>query len=174
MINNIPFTIMGLSGHSIDQIGIVTPDGVAFIGDSLISPKILNSYSFLYMADVGNQLETLDYLETTDLSRVFLSHGAIIKDQASVIQQNRLLLERLLSFILNLLAEPKTREQVIQATVKEFQLPMNTIQYYLVLSSVSAFLSYLCNTRKARCNVEDGMMKFAASIKGKSKLVTKL
>ncbi|HEX3011767.1 MAG TPA: MBL fold metallo-hydrolase, partial [Syntrophomonadaceae bacterium] len=84
VINNTPFTILGLSGHSIDQIGILTPDGVAFIGDSLIAPKILNNYGFLYIADVGKQLETLNYLGTADFSQVFLTHGGIIKDLAAV------------------------------------------------------------------------------------------
>ncbi|MEN6461010.1 MAG: MBL fold metallo-hydrolase [Syntrophomonas sp.] len=169
MINNTSFTILGLSGHSVEQIGIVTPDGVAFIGDSLISPKILNSYNFLYMADIENQLHTLDYLETVHFPTVLLSHGALIKDLPTVIHQNRLLLNQIMDFILKTLAVPKSREQVIQATVEKFSLPMNRSQYYLVLSSISAFLSYLCNTRKAGCSVEDGIMKFVASSKTRGK-----
>lgn len=171
VINNTAFTILGLSGHSVDQIGVVTPDEVAFIGDSLIAPKILNNVNFLYLVDVDNQMQTLRNLENINTSGVFLSHGGLVRDAAFVIEQNRSLLEQLADFIKAAIAVPKTKEEIMQATLKEFKLSMTRTQYYLMLPTISAFISYLCNSRQAGCNIDDGAMKFAASRKGQSKLV---
>jgi glyoxylase-like metal-dependent hydrolase (beta-lactamase superfamily II) len=166
-IKNTAFTILELSGHSMGQIGVVTPDNISFVGDSLISPDILKKHHFLYLADLDKHLKALDYLEHTEFGPIFLAHEGRVKDLAHVINYNRTVLESLMSFVLETIAVPKTREQVIQSVIKKFKLPYTRTQYFLTLSSISAFLSYLCNTRKAGCNVDDGVMYFYASTKRK-------
>lgn len=161
LINEAAFQVMDLRGHGIGQIGIITPDGVAFVGDSLISPEILESYTFLYMMDIQLQINTLNYIEASYLPTVFLSHGGLVDNLALTIKQNKNLLERLIKFSLEVLVEPKSREQVVQEIAREFNLPMNRTQYFLISSSVSAFLSYLCNTRQAGCWAVEGTLKFA-------------
>ncbi|HBQ86175.1 MAG TPA: MBL fold metallo-hydrolase, partial [Syntrophomonas sp.] len=112
-INGESFEILDLRGHSAGQIGVVTPDGVLFAGDSLIQPAILDEFSFLYMIDIAGQLQTLEHLKPRP-EIFFLAHGGIIPDVEYAIKRNRDLLDNMTGFIKNLLSVPLTREQIIE------------------------------------------------------------
>ena len=55
--------IIDLSGHSLGHLGIITPDQVLFVGDSLISIEALLTNPFLYLANPQQQLVTFDNLK---------------------------------------------------------------------------------------------------------------
>ena len=56
------FSILPLPGHSLDHVGIVTPDGIAFVGDALFSPEIIEKYTFPFCINVEEQLKSFDRL----------------------------------------------------------------------------------------------------------------
>lgn len=159
LINGGSFQILDLKGHSTGQIGVVTPDGVAFVGDSLIDPNILKNFNFLYIGNVEDQFQTLDNLKQ-NAKTVFLTHGGIVQNVEYAIKQNEDLLKHIAEFIKNLLVLALTREQIVQLTANEFNLPLNRTQYFLASSSVSAFLSYLSNRKEIRCYIENNLLKF--------------
>jgi glyoxylase-like metal-dependent hydrolase (beta-lactamase superfamily II) len=153
------FKIIDLKGHSIGQIGLVTPDGVLFAGDSLISPGLLDEFPFLYMADIAGQWETLSQLKQLN-QKVFLTHGGLLPDLQHAISRNQKLLEDMTECILNMLMSPLTREQIVQEAARNFHLLLNRTQYFLVSSSLSAFLSYLTDRKEIRCFIDDNMLWF--------------
>jgi len=158
-INGESFEILDLRGHSAGQIGVVTPDGVLFAGDSLIQPAILDEFSFLYMIDIAGQLQTLEHLKPRP-EIFFLAHGGIIPDVEYAIKRNRDLLDNMTGFIKNLLSVPLTREQIMERTANEYNLILNRTQYFLVSSSISAYLSYLSDRREIRCYTENNLLQF--------------
>jgi glyoxylase-like metal-dependent hydrolase (beta-lactamase superfamily II) len=52
LIQNELFQVYDLPGHSLGQTGLATPDGVLFLGDSLMHTQMLQEYPFLYMVDI--------------------------------------------------------------------------------------------------------------------------
>lgn len=160
IINGEPMEILDLKGHSLGQIGVITPDGVAFAGDSLINPAILDDFSFLYLADIEAQLKTLELLAENPPDLVFLTHGGIIGDLPNAIKVNLDLLNRIADYLKDILAVPLTREQVVQITADHFNLVLNRTQYFLISSSLSAFLSFLTDRKEIRCYTESNLLKF--------------
>ncbi len=52
-------TIFPAAGHSINQVGVLTPD-VAFLGDALVTPELLERYPIQYCYDVPAHRATLE------------------------------------------------------------------------------------------------------------------
>ena len=61
-----PLQAISLPGHFMDMIGIMSPDKVFFIADSLFSRDILNKYHITFIYSVHSYLETLTMLEKTE------------------------------------------------------------------------------------------------------------
>ena len=160
-IKNEEFVILDLPGHSIGQLGLVNPDGVAFLGDSLMHEEMLINYPFLYMVDIQSQLETLAYLEQSCWSQVFLTHGGKIDDFQQCVRSNHERIHSIIAGIMTIVELSSSREKIIAEMLNQLKMSVNSGQYYLVSSTVSAFLSYLCQQKKVRNKVEEGVMKFS-------------
>lgn len=160
-INNWEFQTLDLPGHSLGQIGLVTPDGVAFLGDSLMHGDMLASYPFLYMVDITSQLATLDFILQKNWPQVFLTHGGLVDDLALCVKNNQARINDIIDEIMALLETSRSREEILAAMIKKYELRVNSVQYYLVSSTISAFLSHLCQQKKLYNKVEEGVMKFS-------------
>lgn len=156
----VTFQVIDLKGHTLGQVGVVTPDGVAFLGDSLLAGSTIEEYPLLCLADAGSQLETFDILEKTDFACAVLSHTGPVPDLIAAIEQNRRLFHEIRRFVLEVTRKPRSREEIISLLVESLSLPLNTVQYYLIHSTVSAFLSYLCGNRSLRATPADGFLKY--------------
>lgn len=159
-IKNEEFTVLDLPGHSIGQIGLINPDEIAFLGDALMHEKMLADYPFLYMVDINSQLQTLANIQEKTWPLVFLTHGGLVDDFMANLKDNQERIEHIMAVILTYLENSPSREQVTAHVIKEFNLSINSGQYFLILSTVSAFLSYFCQQKQAKTRVEDGIMKF--------------
>lgn len=163
IINGESFQVVDLKGHSSGQIGVITPDEVLFAGDSLIDPGILNYFPFLYMSDIEGQFDTLEKLKQIHKT-VFLTHGGIVADLSDAIKRNQDLLEQMTDFIKNLLSSALTLEQIVELTAAEYNLILNRTQYFLVSSSISAYLSYLSDRKQIRCYTENNVLKYGGRL----------
>lgn len=160
LIQGEEFQIIDLSGHSLGQIGIVTPDGVLFVGDSLIAPGILKMHSLLHMEDIDMQMKTLERLRGCSSGPMYLSHGGLAEDPAAVIETNYLYLMRNLSAAKDILAVPRSQEEVLQFLVSDFGVKISSKDYVLMRASVSAYITYLLNLGKAKSCLKNGIMRF--------------
>lgn len=161
LINGSSFKPLALPGHSLGHMGIITPDRILFAGDSLISRDKLKEFPFLYLADIEQQLETLNKLRGLNLEQVFLSHGGLQDDIAGLIAKNHQVLMDILECVLNLVKQPREREELLPLLVNQFNLPLNRNQYFLTLATLSACLSYLCNTKQAKVYIENNCLLFS-------------
>ena len=159
-VNNDCFRILPLPGHSLGHTGIITPDEVLFAGDSLTSIDILKGFPFLYLADVEKHLDTLNKLKVLNIEQVFLTHGGLQDNIPEIIDYNYQILMNLLEYILEVIGQPREREEILPLMVEKFNLPLNRNQYVLILASLSACLSYLCNTKQAKVYTENNRLLF--------------
>ncbi|MBO8159827.1 MBL fold metallo-hydrolase [Thermosyntropha sp.] len=164
-INDEIFEVVDLPGHSMEHVGIVTPDEVFFSGDSLISLHNLEKFPFLYMADVEKHIRTLEKLKDFDYPYTVFSHGGLMSDVKNVVVENRKVLKHILTLIEDYIKTEKSREEIVSHVIKEMNLPDNRNQYILIAGTISAYLSYLCNTKKARIFTDDNNLKVILSDK---------
>lgn len=154
------FKIINLAGHTLGQIGIITPDEVLFVGDAIISDKNIEKFSFLYTANLAYHLDSLEKLRGTNYPSVVLSHGGLIEDWQGAISLNEEQIKVIINIILGFVKEAKSREEICDEVIKKLDLPINTSQYFLISASVSAYLTYLCEKNLIKSVVAERKVSF--------------
>lgn len=157
------FDIVPLKGHSIDQIGLVTEDNVIFCGDAFFSEEKMEKYPLPFVFDLGEHIKTLKYLLSTDYDSYVISHSeGIPGDAKDLIQKNIDNINGNLEIMTDYLAGPLTREDLAGLMIKKYDIPMNVSQYFITLTSVSAFLTYLLQNQTINKEIIDGKLYFYA------------
>lgn len=146
IIEDIDFKIIELPGHTPGSIGILTQDNVIFVGDLLVSDKILKKYDFLFVFDIKEYLESLNKLNILDFEYLILGHGKeIISKYESyyLILKHEQAIEKYLNQIRELLKEKITLENLLSIIIKNNNLSYNYKEYHFLKSSLVSVISYL-------------------------------
>ncbi len=148
--NNLPENLeyFNLKGHFFDMIGIKTIDDVYFLGDSLFSEDTINKYHIIFIYDVKEYLNTLDFLSTLKGKLFIISHGEALENISSLIELNRNKIFEICDKICNICKNKITFEDILDNIFKEYNLVMNLNQYFLVGSTIKSYLSYLYNENR--------------------------
>lgn len=162
-INDEKFEVVSLKGHSVDQIGIITPEKVCFLGDSIFSEKIIEKYSFPYLYNISESLKTLDFIKEIDGDFFAVSHSDDFVDRDEILKLcdiNITNIEKYKNQILELLDQPLTREDICENLTILNDLVLNFKQYHLNFSTVSAFITYLYGKDLLEYSVENGKLYY--------------
>ena len=155
------FELINLKGHTSQHSGIVTPDGVTFTGDALMDPEILYEYPFIYLSDLTNHLLTIEYMTSYLTGQVILSHGGLCKNVAHTLLINKKMIEELIEFYIRVLEnQALSREQLVALTMDSRFIHQNSIQYYLTMTTVSAYLAYLSDQKIIRSFIKEGVIRY--------------
>lgn len=160
------FNIFDCSGHTEGCIGIVTDDGVAFLGDLLITKNSLDKFDFLFMCDCNSQIKSLDNLRTIDFEVAILGHSSVIFSKHEALEladyNNNILINQI-EFILNEIESPLSFDELIGRYVCEKNLRCNYIAYLEYRNSLNALISYLLDTGAIKYIFEDFVLKYTIS-----------
>lgn len=158
--NNLPegLEYFSLKGHFFDMIGIKTSDNIYFLGDSLFSEETINKYHIFFIYNVKEYLNTLNFLSTLEGDLFIPSHAPATKDITSLINLNRNKINEICNTILNLCKNPLPFEELLTSIFNTYNLTMNLNQYYLIGSTIKAYLSYLYDENKITYEFKDNKM----------------
>lgn len=162
-INDEKFEILSLRGHSEGDIGIITPEKICFLGDSIFSRETLDKYPFPYIFDIKERLGTLNKLKGVGAEHFVISHGkdTLSKDELNIlIDANIENIEKTSQTILELLDQPCTREDILENIIILNDISVDVKEYLLDLCSISAFISYLYDLELIDCSIEDGKLYY--------------
>jgi glyoxylase-like metal-dependent hydrolase (beta-lactamase superfamily II) len=165
-LNDEKFNIIALPGHSIEQIGIVTPEKVCFLGDSIFSSEILDKYSFPYLYNIEDSLLSLNKIKDIDADYFVISHSKKVLDKSeinSLVDKNIKNIDKYKNQILDLLDQPLTRENILEDITILNNLSLNFHEYHLNFGGISAFISYLYNEKLIDYSIEDGNLYYFKS-----------
>lgn len=155
------FEIVPLRGHTFDQVGVVTEDNVIFCGDAFFSEEKLEKYPFPFLFDIAEQFKTLEFLLASDYDYYIISHSEELPDDPkALIQKNIDNLNDNIQMILEYLSQPLTREDLAELVIRRYNIIMNVPQYFITLTSVSAFLTYLLEKQSIHTDIIDGKLYF--------------
>lgn len=158
-INDEKFDIHCLKGHSVEGIGVVTSDKVCFLGDAIFSEYTLNKYSFPYLFNIEDSVNSLNRIKEIDADYFVISHGDDVLDKEKIVDladKNICNINKYSGEILELLEKPLSKEQLLENLIILNDLYVNFRQYHLYFTSMSAFLAYLFNSGKITYSVENG------------------
>lgn len=160
------FEWLHFGGHSIGSGGLITPDKVLFLGDTLIPSEILVKFRLPLVYGVEKQLMAYDKLKQAEFDHCVTGHGrkVLSKDQClSLARENQEVLEDCINLIKNLTKAPLTKEVLMSKVVTQLNLQLNYKEYLFGMSSVSSILSYLMDRDEMAYSLEDGLLHFKST-----------
>lgn len=99
------FEILDLPGHASENMGFVTPDGVAYLSDTVLSPDVLHALRMPYCEDYAKDLKTKASVLDMDYSKYILAHNGVFDDVKELTRENMENMYRKANFVESLLEE---------------------------------------------------------------------
>lgn len=156
------FEILQLPGHCAEQMGFVTPDGVAYVADQVLSRSLVKALSIPYCTCLQLHLESMDKLCQTKYDRYILAHNGVVDEIQELAEINRENFLEKVAFVEQLVEGTITKNDLVirylQKTGKDLNSPkkVNGIHY-----NISALISYLVDQGRLLEFVKDGAVHYS-------------
>ncbi len=156
---NQPFTPVSLPGHSPNQYGFVTPDGIAYLGDALISAEMIAKHPLLFTYNVTEHLESLKKLESLAANGYVIAHGGYYDAIKSLILSNLNAMEMTLESLRKCVFEkPSTFDLLHEHLCSLYNLTENVPQNRLNRSVIHAHVRHLVDLGELSIYSEKGKL----------------
>ena len=150
--------VIRLPGHSFDMVGFVTPDGTAYIADSVCSAETLEKYGITFLWDPVETVKSLETLKTLTAARFVPSHATVMQDAVPLADFNIGAIIATEQKLLSVCRTPQTFEAILKQVFDACGLTMTAQQYVLVGSTVRSYLASLNARGLVSYTFEDNMM----------------
>jgi glyoxylase-like metal-dependent hydrolase (beta-lactamase superfamily II) len=161
-INNAPFTIVTLPGHTPGMIGIITPDNILYSGDALFGESTIEKHPILFYTDIKNTLASFEKIKSLNVDGCVLVHGGIIYDVVTITDRHIAKVIETKDSILALLQnQPLSIDELTQQVMQKYTIGNNIISFTLTQTTVRAYLSYLEGEKLIMLTVSEGLLRAA-------------
>lgn len=157
------FSLIHLPGHSPDMVGFLTPDGTAYIGDTLASKSTLDKYKTVFLYDIKAHLETLGLLKNIKAKQFVSAHAEVLDDITELTEYNRLAVLETANTIEDFCKGGITFDILLKKVFDKYSVNMNAVQYVLTGSTVRSYLSYLINGGKISVDFNNNIATFKSN-----------
>lgn len=156
------FEIQAVPGHSVADIAIKTPDGVWFLGDSVLGLHALSLCALSYITLMRQYIASIGVVAGLRGVLFVPGHGRPEAEAETLAEANLRSLERIIKAVLEYCRTPRTREDVI-ALVMRTDGKMSMDRYLSLNVSVSTLLFYLQEQGLLQFNICDGRLQWQAN-----------
>ncbi len=152
--------ILPLPGHSMEMIGVRTPDNVVYLADCVASEETTQKYHVNFQYDIAQALKTLDCVEALEADWFVPSHAAPCRDIRPLVRANREKMLEVADLLLELCRGGARFEDILADVFSHYGLAMNIGQHALVGSTVRSYLAYLADSGRLELAIEDNRLVF--------------
>lgn len=161
------FKILHLPGHAQEQMGFVTPDGVAYLADTILSEDLLKAVRIPYCTYCMKDLEAKASVLEMDYPVYILAHNGVVqgKDMKALAELNIKNMHEKIDMVEGLLMEkPITLEELAVAAMKHTGGDLtNPVKVFGAQRNVQVLLEYLMETERVVLILEDGFLKYISA-----------
>lgn len=155
------FKIIHTPGHSPAHICIITPDDVAYLGDTLISYDVMEGSKLPYSFILREALESQRKLQGLKCSKYIVAHKGIYDEISKLITDNVDFFKEISVRVYNIINDAMTMEEIMRAVIKEFNINVKTLYKYNVLERMlRSYVDYLSETGAIKLIMDDGFIKY--------------
>ena len=156
------FEMISLPGHSFDMVGIKTPDDVWFIGDSLVSEEIFETYHFPLFLFPNAAIRTCrEILPELKGSLFVLTHLPPLESIEELAVKNAEELEKMKGYILSI-CDGRSFEGIFAKADEDFGLQITHDRYAKMTMMIKMLLSSLIEDGKIKSYYEGHRMIYRA------------
>lgn len=147
--------LVPLPGHSPNQMGVLV-DGVFFCADVVFPQAAIDKYRIPYLFGLTDHLESLTRASTVVATAIVPGHGPHAEALDDLVALNRAAIERTLEGMREILATPRTSDDVCAALFARLDVPVADAQgYFLLKPTINAYLAHLDRIGEATCEIVD-------------------
>ncbi len=157
------FEIAQLPGHTHYHIGIITPDNVFYIGDSLIGIDELKDTKIVFVDDIAVDLETKAKLRKIRCCKYVLAHKGIYDDINYIIDCNIDYLENKMKLIIDIINKPMTMSEIFREVFRKLNISKNVSTYILAEKMIRPYIYYLIDNGVIKLEVNDYSLKYSSN-----------
>lgn len=162
-IEGADFSIFHTPGHSPGHICIITPDGVAYLGDALLGEKSLRAaklpYAFSHSADIKSK----EKLQGLKADGYILSHKDILGDISPLIDSGIKKINDTSTRVLRLIGCEMEFGAILKKAISEFNIRMDSYEKYARIERLfRPFLEYLVETNQVIVYSKNGSLYYCA------------
>jgi hydroxyacylglutathione hydrolase len=161
-ICGVKFKILHTPGHSPAHICIITPDDVAYLGDSLISYEVMEGAKMPYAYILREDLKSKIKLYDLKCSKYVVAHNGMYDDITKLITDNICFYMNRAARVYDTIGGEMTMEDILKAVIKNFNIHVNTrYKYTLIERMLRSYVEYLNETGIIELNMDNGFLKYS-------------
>lgn len=121
------FEILRLPGHAHEHIGFVTPDGVAYLGDLLLSEDTLRSTRLPFHQSWRELLRSIERVQGSRHTAYILAHNAVCDDIRPIADYNLEQLQFYATAVASLVGKGLSQEELFTQTAARFCVDLHNM-----------------------------------------------
>ena len=158
------FKLLHFPGHSADQLAIITPDNIMYVGDLVLSERVLHGSKIPYDFYLKQDLESKARVKTAEADCYILAHAGIVEnlaELAALAEKNIRYFKDKAREIYELAEDNSTMDDIFKKAKAVMRINITTPQRYAVvirmLRSNVEYLEYKGYLTKV---IDDGYIKY--------------
>lgn len=150
-------TPIALPGHTLGHHGLLTPDGVLFIGDALYLREMWERHPLPYAIDPGMVVASLERIRLVSCEWVVPAHGRPVRREEAEqhIDFHISQVHEISEVLLDGLRDGLTTEQAVAFVSTKRGIPQNQAAYWLAVTTVKGYLGELLSRGLIEFSVRD-------------------
>jgi glyoxylase-like metal-dependent hydrolase (beta-lactamase superfamily II) len=165
-------TFVPLRGHFLDMVGVLSGDGVFYMGDGIFGERVLEKHKIPYIYDVQAYRESLARIGATEAAFYVPSHGEVLEEVGPLVAANLRRVDEIEGTLLDLLRVQASFEDLLAGLASAWSLSLDAGQYVLVGNTLRSFLSYFQDAGRAAFTIEGNRMTWSAAGGDADRIVT--
>ena len=152
------FEVIHTPGHSLDHVAYRTPDDVLYVGDALMSDKLLRDTKINYALNWEVDLASKEKLRDFRCAAYVLAHGSVETELAPLIDRNIAYVHERAAIVEHMAERPVSMEQLTRAVWEH--LGLRGGNYFKDMESahmIRALAQYLVSVGRLDCQYCDGV-----------------
>lgn len=155
------FKIFHTPGHSVAQICIITPDKVAYLGDTMISYEVMKSSKVPFSFVLTEDLKSKDKLHELKCNNYIVAHKGVYENITDLITENIKFYKNKAESIFDIIDGTMTMEDIMKSVIKDFNIKVaNVYKYDMVFRMLRCYVEYLDETGRINLMIDKGFLKY--------------
>jgi glyoxylase-like metal-dependent hydrolase (beta-lactamase superfamily II) len=155
------FDVVSLPGHCQEQVGFITPDGAAYLSDTILSAPIVDALRIPYCTDCTMDLQAKESLLKLQAKAYILAHNSTEQEIAGLVQKNLDNMYRKLSMVEQLADTWMTMETLAAKVMAHTGAELdNTGKVLGMQRNTQVLVNHLIETDRLTHRVRDGYIEY--------------
>lgn len=163
-VSGYTFQLLWLPGHSVEQVGFITPDNVAYVADTLLSDQVMQMAKLPYYTCLRLDLEAKESLRELHCERYIVAHSGVYDEITGILDRNIANANEKLELVEGLADHWMTLEQLCVAVMERLDYDLNaTFKVVGSKRNIEILTAYLVEMGRLTVRVRDGYVEYIAA-----------